>query len=58
MGREFRDDAEALQMAEGLVDMPGVHAPEAIGDKPEVVARFIAEMEKRGVKVTKEVSGS
>ena len=48
----------ARLIAEGLVDMPGVHAPEAIGDKPEVVARFIAEMEKRGVKVTKEVSGS
>ncbi len=46
----------ARLIAEGLVDMPGVHAPEAIGNKPKVVERFIAEMEKRGVRISREVT--
>jgi hypothetical protein len=46
----------ARLIAEGVVKMPGVHAPEAIGDNPVAVGRFIEEMEKRGVKVLKEVS--
>ncbi len=42
-------------VAEGLVDMPGVNAPEAIGSNPAAVKRFIAEMEKRGVTLHQEV---
>ncbi len=48
----------ARLIAEGLVDMPGVNAPEAIGDNPVAVDRFISEMENRGVKVLKEISGT
>lgn len=42
-------------IAEGLVDMPGVNSPEAIGSNPAAVRRFIEEMEKRGVKLHQEV---
>lgn len=42
-------------IAEGLVDMPGVNAPEAIGSNPAAVKRFIEEMEKRGVRLHQEV---
>lgn len=42
-------------IAEGLVNMPGVNAPEAIGNNPAAVKRFIEEMEKRGVKLHQEV---
>ena len=46
----------ARLIAEGLVNMPGVHAPESIGDKPRVVERFISEMEKRGVRISREIT--
>lgn len=46
----------ARLIAEGVVDMPGVNAPEAIGKNPEAVARFISGMEKRGVRISKEVT--
>ncbi len=46
----------ARLIAEGVVKLPGVHAPEAIGDNPVAVGRFIKEMEKRGVKVLKKIS--
>lgn len=46
----------ARLIAEGLVNMPGVHAPESIGDKPKVVERFISEMEKRGVRISREIT--
>ncbi len=42
-------------IAEGIVNMPGVNTPEAIGSNPEAVGRFIREMEKRGVKLHQEV---
>jgi saccharopine dehydrogenase-like NADP-dependent oxidoreductase len=46
----------ARLIAERLVNMPGVHAPESIGDKPKVVERFISEMEKRGVRISREIT--
>lgn len=46
----------ARLIAEGVVDMPGVNAPEAIGKNPVAVARFISEMEKRGVRISREVT--
>ncbi|MCF7935821.1 MAG: saccharopine dehydrogenase family protein [Synergistales bacterium] len=45
----------ARLIAEGIVDRPGVNAPEHIGDNPKAVQRFIAEMEQRGVTVRKEI---
>jgi len=42
-------------IAEGLVNKPGVNAPEAIGDNPAAVKRFIEEMKKRGVTLHQEV---
>jgi saccharopine dehydrogenase-like NADP-dependent oxidoreductase len=42
-------------IAEGLVNKPGVNAPEAIGDNPAAVKRFIEEMKKRGVTLHQEI---
>jgi lysine 6-dehydrogenase len=38
-------------LAEGMLDMPGVNPPEAVGKSPAAVERMLAEFRKRGVKI-------
>jgi len=43
-------------IAEGVLNMPGVNPPEAIGKNPKAVKRVIDELEKRGVKIHQSVA--
>jgi len=38
-------------LAEGMLDMPGVNPPEAVGKNPAAVDRMLAEFKKRNVKI-------
>ena len=40
-----------LPLAEGMLDMPGVNPPEAVGKSPAAVDRMLAEFKKRNVKI-------
>ena len=42
-------------LAEGVLDMPGVNPPEAVGKNPVAVARMLEELKKRGVKIASSV---
>ncbi len=42
-------------IAEGILDMPGVNAPEAIGKNHRAVERLIEELERRGVTIARKV---
>jgi len=42
-------------LAEGMLDMPGVNPPEAVGKSPAAVDRMLAEFRKRGVKIAESV---
>ncbi len=42
-------------LAEGVLNMPGVNPPEAVGKNPEAVRRMLAELKKRGVKIAESV---
>ena len=42
-------------LAEGVLNMPGVNPPEAVGKNPEAVRRLLEELQKRGVKIASSV---
>jgi hypothetical protein len=39
-------------IADGTIDLPGVHPPESFGGKPEVVDRLLDELETRKIRFT------
>ncbi|MPN39410.1 hypothetical protein SDC9_186938 [bioreactor metagenome] len=42
-------------IAEGILNMPGVNPPEAIGKNHKAVERLTAELQKRNVKIHQKV---
>jgi len=49
----FPAAAMGRMIADGTIDMPGVHPPETFGDNDAIVNRLLAELEERSVKFTK-----